>query len=391
MRLTDKSIQAIKPKNDRYEVWEEGRRGFGMRITPRGVKTFIWMYRVNGKTRRLTLGAYPRMSLYEAHKALLHAQEKLARGKDPGNEQVELRREAQQACTVVELVSGYIDKYVRPQKRSAREDERILNKDVLPLWGSLKARDVSKREIIELLENIVGRGAPIAANRTLACVRKMFNWAFERDIIPNNPCYGIKAPAKETHRERVLTSEEMKALWHGLDTASMSPLIRLALKLQLVTAQRKSEILSAQWADIDFGSKMWTIPAMRAKNGLSHRVPLPELALDLLNELRNHSQLRLYVFPSKVGDKSLPGSSVDHALLKSRLHLGVANVTPHDLRRSAASHMASLGVSRLIIAKLLNHVDSSVTSIYDRYSYDKEKRDALDLWGSWIIKNIKEN
>lgn len=390
MKFTDKSIQALKPRSIRYEVWEKGKTGFGLRITPRGVKSFIWLYRFEGKSKRLTLGNYPALGLYEGNKALAEARRQLALGIDPGVKIIEKKRDHRQAVLVVNLVEEYLEKYAKPNKRSADEDERILKKDIVPRWGHQKAKDVTKKDVIALLDDILNRGAPIAANRTLACVRKIFNWANSRDILEVNPCASIKLPSRENHRDRVLADDEMANLWHNLEKVHMSGLIRLALKLQLVTAQRKSEILQARWNEIDWIHKIWIIPSENAKNRLAHRVPLSRLACSLLERIKEISGSSGYLFPSPTTSRTIQGSSVDHALRNNRAKLEVQNVTPHDLRRTAASHMASLGINRLVISKILNHVEQSVTSIYDRYGYDTEKRQALDTWSHHLSKILKK-
>lgn len=388
MKFTDKSIRALRPKSTRYEVWDEGKRGFGIRVTPRGVKSFIWMYRFEGKSKRLTLGCYPKTKLSDANIAFAAARDKLLNGSDPGTETVQQHKADRHAITVSSLVNEYLERHSRPNKRSAHEDERILNKDVLPRWGNLKAKKISKRDIITLIDDILARGSPISANVTLACIRKMYNWAISRDMIETNPCLSVRPPARATHRDRVLSSEEIYYFWHNIEKTAISAHIKLALKLQLVTAQRKGELLAAKWSDVDLNSKIWTIPIENSKNRLAHRVPLSDLACAILGDLKQVSGESAYLFPSKNGS-IIRGSSIDHALRKKRDVLQIANVTPHDFRRTAASHMASLGVNRLVISKILNHVESSVTSIYDRYSYDSEKRNALDGWGRYLTVLIE--
>jgi integrase len=186
------------------------------------------------------------------------------------------------------LIAIRAGQWARPRKRSAAEDERILRKDVIPAWGRRKANDIARKDVIALLDRIIDRGSPVAANRTLAVVRRMFGWAPSRDIIPANPCSAVKAPGKETRRDRVLSADEIAALWRSLDDPAtpISRPIRLALKLQLTTAQRKGEVIDAEWSEFDITEGVWTIPAANAKNGMPHRVPLSALALAVLDEVR---------------------------------------------------------------------------------------------------------
>ncbi|OGT07868.1 MAG: hypothetical protein A2X78_04155 [Gammaproteobacteria bacterium GWE2_37_16] len=155
----------------------------------------------------------------------------------------------------------------------------------------------------------------------------------------------------------------------------------VTLKLQLVTAQRKGEVVGAEWDEFDFKNARWTIPASKAKNGNNNIVPLSELALELLQELKTLSNGSKWLLPSPRGDKHIIPTAIDRALRNNiNKFKDVKPFTPHDLRRTAASHMTALGVSRLVVSKLLNHVENSVTAIYDRHSYDKEKRAAVDAW-----------
>jgi integrase len=406
MKFTDKKIQNLKPKAQRYEEWEGN--GFGVRVTPRGTRSFVCLFRFEGKPRRLTLGTYPNMTLAEAHQAHGEAMKKLEQRIDPGAITVAEREEDRQAPTVATLVEEYIERWAKARKKSWKVDRRILYKDVLPQWGRRKAQDITRRDVIRLLDNIVDRGAPIIANRTLAVIRKMFNFAVNRDIIPTSPCIGIQAPTPENRRDRVLTPEEIKAFWQGLDKTRVTAGIRLALKLQLVTGQRKGEIINAPWEELDLSTGWWTIPAKQtklrlthnvqdglAKNKLPHRVFLAPMAVELLQRVKALSGDSPWLFPSPRGNKPITGAAVDHALRLALNSLEMEHFTPHDLRRSAATFMTgSCGIPRLVVSKILNHAEPHITAVYDRASYDKEKQMALEAWGrklQAIIEGTKSN
>ncbi len=382
MRLTDRSIKALKPKAERYEVWEDGRTGLGVRVSPKGRKSWVYMYRFGGKARRMGLGTYPAISLASANVKHAKAKELLEKGTDPGALQVERKRAERSAETVADLIEEYMEKWARPRKRSAYEDERILRKDVLPAWGKRKAREITRRDVITLLDVIVERGAPIQANKTLAVVRKMYNFAISRDIVDATPVAMVKAPARENQRDRVLSADEIRTLWSGLDTTLMSTGTKFVLKLQLATAQRKGEVVGAALSEFDFEDAVWTIPAERSKNRQAHRVPLSSLALGLIHEAQDLAGDSPWLFPSPRGNGSITPHSINRALYRSLPEIDVDNVTPHDLRRTAASFMTSLGISRLTVGKILNHVETGVTAVYDRHSYDAEKRHALDAWAT---------
>lgn len=341
----------------------------------------------------MTLGEYGTMTLAQARIEHRDAYKMLKLDKkDPAQVKQEEKANNRDSSTINGLIDEYIEKWAEPRKRSWKADKRTLEVDVKPLWGNRKAKDITKRDVVLLLEGIVKRGAPIAANRTFACVRRMFNFAVERDIISATPCTTIKAPAKENQRDRCLTTEEIKAFWHALETAPMSTATKIALKLQLVTAQRKGEILGAEWSEINLETRWWVIPDNKAKNGIHHRVALSELAIELINELKKFSGKSRWLFPSDTNRSHMRGESIDKAVRRSDEQVfekvKIKHFTPHDLRRTAATHMTEMGISRLVVSKILNHIDSSITAIYDRHSYDTEKRNALERWGEKLKQII---
>ena len=384
MKFTDKAIKNLKPKVERYLVWEENAHGhgtLGMRISPVGRKSWVFVYYFQGRPRMYTLGTYPEKTVAEAHKAHADAVMALERGEDPGAKAVSERRVLRTSPTVKELVEEYVDKWAKPRKRSWKDDERILLREVVPAWGERKARNVVRRDVIALLDGIVERGAPISANRTLAVIRKMFNWAVSRDIVPASPCQAVPTPSKEHRRERVLSETEIHTLLSKLAKAKMSDLSQLALKLQLLTAQRCGEVLGAEWEEVNLDFAWWTIPAEKAKNNLTHRVPLSPQAVAVLKKAQAMNRGERFVFPSPRGDQPMKHTVLSRAVRRSAEILGMEEWTPHDLRRTAASQLASMGFSRLVIAKILNHAERGVTAVYDRHSYDSEKREALTAWG----------
>jgi integrase len=285
--------------------------------------------------------------------------------------------------TFAQVTQQYLERWARPRKRTWREDARILARDVLPRWGQRPARGVTARDVRALLDAIVARGAPVQANRTLAVVRRLFTWAAapDRALVPqgHNPCWGLEAPARERPRDRVLSAGELQALWRALDAEPAAE--RAVWRLYLLTAQRDGEVRTMAWADVDLDAGWWTIPGARAKNGLAHRVPLSAPALALLRErARAADPLCPWVFPSPRRSASGHRERVYRTMRRLRRASGVPDFTPHDLRRTAASHMTAMGVPRLTVAKVLNHVERGVTAVYDRYGYDREKREALEAW-----------
>ena len=389
MRLTDSKVKSLRPKKSRYIVWEEGGTGLGLRVSPADRKSFIFMYRFDGKPRMMTLGPYPKLKLVAARLKVAQAKDRLSQEIDPGQELIESKESLRGAHSVKALIDEYIEKWAKPRKRSWKEDERILRKDVQSVWGKKKAQTIKRRDIVLLLDEIVDRGAPIQANRTLAVIRKMFNFALNRGILELSPCVQIPAPSKENQRDRVLSDEEIRSIWLSLDDAGMTKEIQLALKLQIITGQRKGEIIGAEWSDLNLKDGWWIIPKEKAKNNLPHRVPLSSLALKILKEAKKLSKGSPFLFPSPTKEKShITEPAIDRAIRNNRELFDIDHFVPHDLRRTVASQITAMGFPRLTVSKILNHVESGVTAVYDRHSYDKEKRVALEKWSKRLEKIV---
>lgn len=421
--LTDLFVKGLKPAEKEYTRREKG--GFGVRVHPGGRKTFFYLYRVDGHRRFLNLGDYPTTSLKTARMEYEEARVKvkaLKSGRTDVTDPLEVRKakaaereEKRTAHTVKDLVKEYLEKHA-VNKRSGKADERLLNVEILPLWGNRKAEDIKKRDIILLLEDIVERGTPAMSNQVLKISRKMFNFAVERDILPHSPFSGVKALAPNKSRERTLTETDVKTLWGTLDTAALSDEIRRALKLVLVTGQRPGEVSGMHSGEID--GQWWTIPAGRAKNGMEHRVFLTATALELIGSLTvidedtGEEKPKAYIFPCPHKKKIKPIDS--HALpvavrrnlaypvldMKGKPlydkagnpatdnRLGIDQFTPHDLRRTAATFMASMGFMDEIIDAVLNHKKQGIIQTYNRHKYDKEKQTALEAWERKLISII---
>jgi integrase len=394
--FTDTMIRKLKPEEKKY-VRGEG-NGFTIRVMPSGVKTWLFVYSIDGKRRELSLGSYSDTSLESARRKFEDFRKKVKSGIDPSAEKKQAVNERRLAPTVADLVKEYIEKHAKINKRSWQNDERLLNKEVVSIWGNLKAGDIRKRDVVLLLESIVERGSPGMSNQTLKIVRKMFNFAVERDILQHTPCTGVKALAPNNSRERVLNEAEIRAFWSNLDKGIISDEIKRALKLILVTAQRPGEVIGMRTAEID--GRWWTIPTERAKNGRSHRVYLTDLALGLIGDTEGKDFL--FPCPHKDKIKKIEAHALGVAVRRNLAwpitdskgkplfdadgkpatenKLGVDQFTPHDLRRTAATFLAEMGTMDEVIDAVLNHAKQGVIKVYNQYRYDKEKQMALEAW-----------
>lgn len=389
--LNDRAVAGLKPTDRQVDYFDRTLPGFGVRVNPAGRKTFILLHRLHGKLQRLTLrdpkaegniSTYPLLSLVRARELAREAMRGASEGRD-----VSAERKQARARTFGALADDYLEKHAKRKKRSWREDARLIRAE-LESWKHRPVASIRRSDVRELLDTIVDRGAPVAANRTLALIRKILNFGVDVEWAEANVAAKLAKPAAEHSRDRVLTPEELRTLWTWLErqpdpalddqAAREYRLNRTALKLRLLTAQRGGEVVQMRWQDVDLESGWWTIPAEHAKNGLPHRVPLPAMVIDIIGgQLQQADHKDAHVFTG------IRGTRQRRNALEG---LDVVDVRPHDFRRTAASLMTGGGIPRLTVAKILNHADSSVTAIYDRHSYDSEKRAALDWWGQRIAE-----
>lgn len=375
-KLTTRYIDSIKPpKSARVEYWDAGTPGFGLRVAASGRKSWVLMYRVRGdkRLRRETLGTYPTLSLADARDQARADLRAAAKGQDPASQ----RKAEREADTFGDLADQYMERYAKKHKRSWFKDQQALDRDLLPRFRHRKAASIRRREVIELLEDIADRGAPVGANRTLEIVRRIYNWGIEREIVEVNPCQRIKKIGVERRRERVLKDDEIRAVWRAFEQET--PRMCAHFKLRLLTLQRGGEVSRMRWDDLDLSSGWWTIPPEFTKNGLSHRVPLSSQATEIIDDIKGQSNGSEWVFPSPTGKGPL--RVFWRAIAAIKKHSG-AEFVPHDLRRTGASRLTGdLGFSRFLVGQVLNHVETGVTATYDRHAYDREKRQALEAWG----------
>jgi integrase len=404
MAFTDRTIAALKPKPKRYEVWEGG--GFGVRVGTSGKRAFVGVYHFAGKARRVTYGAYPEMSLAGARVAHAKAKEALKKGIDPGDAKVAENTATREAETVEELAREYIERHARRKKRSAPQDERALNREVIPTLGARKAQDIKRRDLIVLLDKIEARGSPVMRNRTASLLGKMFMFAISRGIVDASPAVGIERLA-EKPRDRVYTADEIRAWWAGLDAAPITPAVRLALKFCLVTGQRRGEVAGIAWEEIDREDALWNLPGERTKNGRPNIIPLPPLAMRLVeqaDELRirkppeklNRADRPEYdptpsqwLFPShKIGAPLLP-TALTRAANRHREALGIGDATVHDLRRTYATVHGEIGTSPEVLKALLNHTPREITErVYALGANIGPRRKAMEAWCNWLEQVI---
>ena len=257
-------------------------------------------------------------------------------------------------------------------------------------WNDRPIREIGKREVLEAIDAIVDRGTGTQANRTLSHVRKLFNWALERDIVTISPCAGLKAPAGENSRDRVLSDDEIRWLWKACEAQAFpfGPLVRLLL----LTGQRRGEVAGIRAGELSFRNQMWSLPKERTKNGEAHDVPLTEAVISIFKSLPQIAG-EGFVFTNTgvtpVSGFSRAKASIDKLMAEAaaRQASTIEPWTLHDLRRTCASGMASLKIAPHIIEAVLNHKSGTirgVAAVYNRHQYADEKREALEKW-AWRV------
>jgi integrase len=384
--LTVKAIENFKPGASRREVPDGDVRGLYLQIFPTGKASWAFRYRFGGRTRKLTIGASPEIGLKDARDLARAAHLQIASGEDPGAAKQAARTDAKAlpGRDMVEKVAAqFLARHVKNLAAATRiEVGRIVAKEILPTFRGRRLSEIKRPDVIEWLDGIVDRPAPIAANRALGWLKGLCNFAVERGIIDVSPIAGIKPPAAETARDRVLSDDELKAVWEAAD--ALEPVYAGFIKLLILTGQRLREVSEMEWKEIDLDAKLWTLPAARAKNSIEHSIPLSDQTVEILKALPRIAGSD-FVFTIN-GRNPIRGT---HSV-KRRIDTLAPPMPPwvlHDIRRTVASGMARLGINLPVIEKLLNHVSGSfagIVCVYQRHSFADEKRTAMQTWARHV-------
>jgi integrase len=377
--LTTKAVENLKPRADRYEVPDRGCRGLYFIVQPSGAKSWAIRCRINGKPVKHTLGPWPAVQLAEARKRAADALAQVAQGTDPRIEKREAKAEATERGRdtierLAEQFLGYQEKRLRPQ--SVRQLQHIFNNIVCPAWQGRTVHDIKRRDIIELVE-AVAVDRPIMANRAQQGLSRFFNWLCERDILESSPCAGVKPPSKENARTRVLSDQELVALWSACD--SIDEPARSCVRMLMLTGQRRGEVAGMRRSEID--GDVWHLAPERMKGGQAHLLPLSARALSILQAMPNGRDLVFAVGQGPLTHFERVNEEVDAIIQPT------TPWTWHDIRRTVATGMASLGVPIPVVEKILNHTSGTFRGIvgtYQRYSFASEMRNALERWAEHL-------
>jgi integrase len=413
VKLTDAAIQRFKvPRGARVDYFDASLPGFALRVAgpsdraPEGRRIWTLFYRFAGTQKRLSFEPpYPALGLAAGRKRAGDALAMLSEGKDPAAAKAATKEAAAQPPdTIANVVDLFIKRSLEAKRRAPRyieETRRNFRNHVLTRWGDRDIKSITRRDVAELLDDVMDRGTkqkgdgrkrrqtpggPISANRTLAAIRALFNFALDRGIIDASPVVRVERPGEETPRERTLTAEEIRSIWTGAGAIGdpFGPFFRFVL----VTGQRRDEAARMRWVDVDLDAGTWTLPAPATKAKRVHVVPLAPLAAGILQAVQRKSDGRKpspYVFTT-AGNVPVSGFSkakprLDAAIAKARDGKPLDAWTIHDLRRTCATGMAELGATEFVIGRVLNHAAKGVTGkVYNQWGYLPEKRVALEKW-----------
>lgn len=445
--FTPVSIEAMKADPDkRREVPDPALSGLYLVIQPGGAKSWAARYRFANKPRKLTLGRWPVMGLADARKAASEALAKVEAGIDPANEKTRAKVERKEAVKVAKAVEGGVqiekaramladferrgilhyvaeaapeaveqlrDAAGAPNKvktligdyakrhlstlRSGAEVKRRLEVEVLPAWGDRDAREITRRDVRDLLDKVADSGRLTSANRLRLYLSGFFAWLVDREVIEASPVVGVKAPAKEQKRDRVLSEDEIRWFWQACDAVG-EPWGPLG-KVLLLTGQRRGEVLGM--TDAEIHGENWHLSAKRTKNGRPHVVRLSDPVRAVLGGVQRVKGASGYIFTT-TGQTPLSGLHKGHAKLAAAMveaaekergqPVQIPHWTWHDLRRTAATRMAGLKIPAEVVEAALNHVSGAVAGvagIYNRHSYADEKREALDAWARYVLALVE--
>ncbi len=369
-------------------------RGFGVRVTAAGARAFILNYRVRGREHRFTIGAWPDWSALKAVREARNLRQRVDRGENP----LEDRAQPPETKTVSSVLDDFVTRYVRNKDRPLRSADHIesaFDRLVKPRIGKLGVYDVRRSHVAEMLDRVEDEVGPVMADRTRAYLRKALSWYAERDDQFNLTAVFVRveprANPKERARTRVLSDEEIRAIWPAL---GQSGTFGAFVKMLLLSAQRRDEVAHMSHKEIGVDG-IWTIPAERYKTKRPNHVPLSKAALGVI-EAQPKIDDSDYIFASRAGTPfsgfGKSKAKLDKAVLaamKTRAKKGakvepLPNWTLHDLRRTAKTLMVRAGVRPDISERVLGHVIAGVEGTYDRHSYADEKRDALEKLAAMI-------
>jgi integrase len=386
IKLTKSTIDALPIPESDVVYWDAGFPGFGVKVTPKGRRVFIVLYRTGGagsKLRKYTIGPYGRVTLHQARVAAQKVFAARLEGRDPAAEKRKAKRRV-----VVDRVEDLLESFIAQrlsQNRSVGEISRLLRREVGKAWTGKSIHEITRRDVVEVISAIEQRGAPVAANKALTSIKTFLRWCVGRAVLDQSPAEGVPLPAKQVARDRVLNDEELAQVI--LAARKMDGRYGGIVELLALTGQRREEVARMTWDEIDLARRVWTLPRSRTKNAKEHVVHLSEQSMAVLMRADKQGP---FVF-------SVLGTKPFNAFSRTKCELdqlsGVTGWRLHDLRRTCVSGMARLGVAPHVADKILNHQTgaiSGVAAVYQRHEFLAERREALERWGAHVARIVAE-
>jgi integrase len=375
MKLSARNIDKLTLAPDQSELVKSSDDCPGLRFRIRDNGWRGWEFKF-GKLPRIPLGKYPAVSVMQAHDKAREYYFKAKQGGNPAQEIAEAKaRRDETFGAAVEIYLQRRQSEFRP--RSLRDVTRHLTVNLTAL-KKLSIAAVDRRSIAAQIARLAIK-APTQANRTLGSVHAFFRWAQGEGLIENNPATGVTKAKENGARDRVLSNDEIRAVWAALPAGDYGDLVRLLL----LTGQRREEFASLQWSEVDFETSRITLPGSRTKNGRAHVTPMSDSVMAILRARPRNPDRDLAFGSRGVGGFGDWGRA--KAALDAKLKLPAWRL--HDLRRTAATGMAELGVQPHVIEAVLNHISghkAGVAGTYNRATYEGEKSRALALWANHV-------
>jgi integrase len=374
--FTDAAVKRLKPpKAGQVDLFDQGYPGLALRLSYGGHRSWVFFYRINGRLRRMTLGTYPALSLADAREEWRKARNAAQSGKEP----VRPRAPGSGDASFEIAIADWLNRD-QGHNRTKGAVKRLIEKDALPAWRHRQVADIGRGDVLDITDAVVDRGSPITARRLHAHLHRFFTWYTGRGKIPLNPMAHLPKPGAETRRDRVLSDQELVAVWKA--AGEMGWPFGDAIRLLILTGARREEIGGLKWSEIN-GTEI-TLDGARTKNGEPHMIPLSLAAVTVLQNVPRVAGSD-YVFSTN-GRTPVSGWS----RIKSRIDqdAGLKDWRIHDLRRTVATGLQKLGVNLQTIEAVLGHVSGSrsgVVGVYQRHSFDAEKRAALEAWGAHVM------
>lgn len=367
-------------------------------------KVPVWRfrYRFSGVARITVIGNYQNLSLADARKKAKELRARVALGHDVASEKQKLKRETKAAIdseknayTMAQLADEFFNDKVLGVWKHPNIVRARIEKDIKPTIGHLRVEDVTPRHIQSLLKAVVKRGAPTMANDVLRWLKRMFNHAIKMHMITVNPAIAFDesdAGGKEKSRNRNLTREELVTLFRAMKTAKgFSVENEICIKLLLALAVRKCELIEARWSEFDLDARVWHLPALRTKTGIPISIPLSDSVFSWFSDLKRLSFGSEWVLPARKMQNNLHVSESTLGVALAKVKHGLEHFTVHDLRHTAKTLLASLGVHPHISERCLNHKIKGVEGIYDGYDYFEERKFALNSISDLLVKLEKND